>query len=174
MTEAPEFGPRGYLPERAARRARKIVLRGQMSLGWVVAALAAAVLVAAVGLVWLVRSGPPGPPFVATADVAEVAAGGLGVADAGGTAVLIVRVTGGLRVFVAPPTPVTYCAASRRLEGADGTVWRVDGQRVGGPGASLAPVPVTVHDGTIYASPDDAAPALAPGGGDEPPVCRGT
>nr|MBA2530088.1 adenosylcobinamide-GDP ribazoletransferase [Euzebyales bacterium] len=60
----PDYGPRGYLPERAAKRARKIVLREQMGPAWPLAAVAAALLVGATGLWYLVTAGrPPGPPY---------------------------------------------------------------------------------------------------------------
>ncbi|MTV26636.1 hypothetical protein FTX61_14610 [Nitriliruptoraceae bacterium ZYF776] len=32
--QTPEFGPSGYLPERASKRARKIVLRAPLGLQW--------------------------------------------------------------------------------------------------------------------------------------------
>ncbi|HUG87123.1 MAG TPA: hypothetical protein VMM13_21320, partial [Euzebya sp.] len=46
--QQPEFGPGGYLPARAAQRARKIVLREQMGLHWAVAAVVAGLLILAI------------------------------------------------------------------------------------------------------------------------------
>jgi len=146
----PDFGPRGYLPPRAARRARKIVLRERMGLQWPVAAVVTAALVVVVGLLYLVRSGPPGPPFVAVGRVPDAEA--VTIADAGGTPVLVVGAAGRVRAFVDPGTPVTWCAASRRLEAPDG-VWTPEGILVGGQGASLRQVASTVHDGELYVDP---------------------
>ncbi|HWB72263.1 MAG TPA: hypothetical protein VG452_08590 [Egibacteraceae bacterium] len=71
--DAQDAGPPGYLPQRAARRARKIVLRAPLGVGWILAALAAALVVAAAGLAFLLaRTGPPGPPFVAVAELDDL------------------------------------------------------------------------------------------------------
>ena len=50
--EEPEFGPRGYLPPRASKRARKIVLRAPMSLAWVIAPLVIGVILLIVGWIY--------------------------------------------------------------------------------------------------------------------------
>lgn len=59
----PETGERyGYLPRKAAKR--KIVIRAQLGLGWVLGALgAAAVLAIAAAAFLLTRPGTPDPPY---------------------------------------------------------------------------------------------------------------
>jgi hypothetical protein len=173
--ERPEFGPRGYLPDRAARRARKIVLREPMGLGWPVAAVIAGVLVAAVGLAYLLaRTLAPAPPFVPVGELERIPRPGAVVAEVEGSAdaVLVVRVTGSPRGFIAPPEEVAYCPASRRLEApASGSVWRLDGQRVGGRADSLPPVELRLHDGTLYVNPVAAGEPIPPSAARETPAC---
>lgn len=168
-----DFGPRGYLPRRAAQRARKIVLREQMGLGWPIAAVAAAVVVALVGVVFLVtRSAPPGPPFVAVGPIAAAAPGGIATVPLDGAAhdVLVVRAGAGLQVYAAPDEPVVYCRRSRRLE-APGLVWNLRGRLVGGDGASLRPLASRLHDGLLYVDPGPAATAPEPELAGETPAC---
>lgn len=170
---SPDYGPRGYLPERAAKRARKIVMREPMGLHWPVAAVVAALVLAAVGAVYVVtRTGPPGPPFVEAGALEAVDPRGAGlVVLPSGRDVLVVRGGGGVSVFAGPGEDVLWCRASRRLESPSGRVWRLDGRLVGGPGASLQPLRSQVFDGVLYVSPgaDVAAPDPRPAG--EQPVC---
>lgn len=175
--QRPDFGPAGYLPRRAAQRARKIVLREQMGMGWPIAAVTAAVVVALVGAVFLftaTRSGPPGPPFVPVAALTAVDADSAGTfaLDGGAGAVdevLVVR-AGGVRTYAAPDGEVTYCTASRRLE-APGRVWNLRGRLVGGEGASLRPLPTRLHEGQVYVDPASAGPAPEPSAAGETPAC---
>ena len=51
----PEYGPGGYLPSKAAGRARKIVLRAPLGIGWIVASVVLAVVIAVVGIVYFTR-----------------------------------------------------------------------------------------------------------------------
>lgn len=172
--DGPEYGPGGYLPPRAAHRARKIILRERMGLGWPVAAIVAAVLVALAGVVYLrTATGPPGPPHVAVGALEAIDPRGAAVLDVPGAEAeaLVVRSGGVLRTFAAPATPVHYCAPAQRLEGADGTVWTVDGRRAGGPGASLQPMAAEVHDGVIYADPSALGDRPPPVGEDAAPQC---
>lgn len=177
--QRPDFGPGGYLPRRAAQRARKIVLREQMGMGWPIAAVTAAVVVALVGAVFLftaTRGAPPGPPFVPVAPLTAVGADGAGTfaldgAGGGVDGVLVVR-AGGLRTYAAPGVDVTYCAASRRLE-APGRVWNLRGRLVGGDGQSLRPLPTRLHDGQVYVDPAAAGPAPEPSPAGETPACAG-
>ena len=171
--DEPDFGPGGYLPRRAAQRARKIVLREQMSLGWPLAAVAAGVLLVAVGVAFtLARSSPPGPPFTALGALDAVEPGTVALLDSAEapTSVLVVRAGGGVRVFAAPQETVVYCEDSRRLE-APGVVWDLRGRLVGGNGSSLQPLAFQVHDGDLYVDPtsNPAAPPPAPRG--ETPSC---
>ncbi|HEX2029465.1 MAG TPA: hypothetical protein VHF25_15865 [Nitriliruptorales bacterium] len=146
----PEYGPSGYLPERAAKRARKIVLRAPLGLQWVVASAAVGIVLLVVMVALVVRAtAPPGPPWV-----------GVGPAGAVGDAtydeargVLLVGAAGRLRAFVVPDgEPPRYCPASGHLESSDGHVWTVTGRALAG-GTSLDRRPTMVHRGTLYLDP---------------------
>jgi hypothetical protein len=152
----PQFGPRGYLPERAAKRARKIVLRAPMGMQWVIGALVAGVLVAIAGGLLLTRDRTPGPPFVALGPVADVAGA---VVHDDDLDVLVVGLSSRVRVFDAP-ADVTYCEESRRLEAPDGQVWSLTGRAFAG-GTSLREHPTTSADGVLYVDPTAVAPAPA-------------
>jgi hypothetical protein len=132
----PEFGPRGYLPERAARRARKIVLRAPLGLQWVLGALVAGAAVLVAGAVLLGRGDrPPGPPWVPVGAVAQLP----DAAPDATTDLLLVTVGGRLRALAAPPG-TAYCPATNRLEHPDGRVWAITGRGLGGtPSLESAP-----------------------------------
>lgn len=172
--QEPEFGPGGYLPPRAARRARKIVLRERMGLQWPIAAAVAAVVVALGGGVFLLRgAGPPGEPFVPVTRLTALAPGATEAAAADGTEVLLVRAAGGVHAFVAPDgVGPRFCESSGRLE-ADGRVWTLEGRLVGGDtdAGSLARVPVTVFDGAVFVDPTAPKPAPEPSRAGENPQC---
>jgi hypothetical protein len=145
---APGFGPRGYLPDRAARRARKIVLRAPLGLQWVVAALVAGLVLLIAGLLVLDRAGsPPGPPWQALGPVADLSAS---VTDPA-TGLLVVNVGGRVRAFEAPPG-VVYCTPSNRLEHPDGRVWTLTGRAYAGAD-SLLPVATLTVSGVAYLDP---------------------
>ena len=168
LREDPEFGPSGYLPERASKRARKIVLRAPLGLQWVVGSLVVGLVVVVAGVLLLNRAAEPPPaPFAPV----ELALDGLGpaqqVALDGGSEPLLVVAAGGLpRAFTLPEGPVpTWCDASGLLEAPDGA-WRPTGRGVQGT-PSLAELPSTVVDGVLYvdptrpgtpATPDEAGP----------------
>jgi hypothetical protein len=172
-TSREDYGPRGYLPERAARRARKIVLREQMGLGWPLAAIVAAAVVAAVGVAFLLRSGPPGAPFRPAGPLEAVPASSAVTLPVEGAdaEVLVARAAGGLRTYAAPGAQVAWCARSRRLESPAGQVWTPEGILVGGTGDSLRPLPSTVYDGTLYVDPAAAGAPLPADPRGETPAC---
>lgn len=174
MQEEQEFGPSGYLPERAARRARKIILRAPLGIGWVLGSLVAAALIVVLGVVYLLTvAGPPSAPFTAVGPIEQLDPRGAGSVTVAQREVVVLRATGAVRAFAAPESvEVVWCAPSSRLEGTDGTVWEASGRQVGGPGGSLARLPVEVHDGVLYldASGPGTSPAPQPRG--EEPVCE--
>lgn len=143
--DPPEFGPGGYLPERAAHRARKIILRAPLGLHWIVAAVVAGVVVVAASL-WMLR-GPASElsdPWIAVGAV-----GTFGEAEFRAEHdVLVVSAAGRIRVFV-DASEVTFCAASRQLEAADGRVWRLTGRGTDNT-ASLVEVVSQVHRDVLY------------------------
>jgi hypothetical protein len=166
--QRPDFGPSGYLPDRAAQRARKIVLRAPLGLQWIVASLVAGVVVVAAGVLLLTGDDAPGEPWVA-----------VGPADQVGTVTVdedldLVLVGGGrIRAFAdARELDLAYCEASRRLESPDGGVWSLTGRGLGGA-PSLEEHPTVVHDGILYLDPSRTTSAPAPT--DEPaePECAG-
>ncbi|CAN5919022.1 hypothetical protein BH23ACT10_BH23ACT10_02610 [soil metagenome] len=169
----PDYGPRGYLPPRAAKRARKIILREPMGLQWAVAAVVAGVVVlAAGGVLFLLRSGPPGPPFVAVGEIARVDPRGAATLPlGGGREVLVLRGAGGVAVFDDPPAAVEWCAGRSRLIAAGSAVWEPDGRLVGGTGESLARLPAQVHDGVLHVDAESAGTRRAPLDRDEPTAC---
>jgi hypothetical protein len=168
-----EYGPSGYLPQRAAKRARKIVLRERMSLGWPLAALAAAAVIAVAGVLFLLTwSSLPPPPWRAAGPLSAVDEATVVPVSGLDHGVLIVRAGGGLLAFAAPSDPVAYCVPSGHLESAAGTVWGLDGRLLSGQLSeqSLRRIPVQVFDGTVYVNPTvgNALPSRA---GTAAPIC---
>jgi hypothetical protein len=165
--EGPEFGPRGYLPERAAKRARKIVLRAPLGMQWIVASALAGVVVVVAGVLLLTRGGgAPGPPFVEVGAVEDLA--GQVVYD-DQHEVLLVGLGGRIRAFDAP-AEAEYCPASRRLETPDGRVWSLTGRGTAGE-PSFRERPTRTSEGLLYLDPTAAAPALNPIDDVVPPGC---
>lgn len=164
--DAPEFGPSGYLPKRAAVRARKIVLRSPLGLQWVVASLVAGIIVVIAGVLLLRQGGtPPPPPWVV--------AGALDTIEAAEfdpeLGALMVSAGGRIRAFE-DANDVIYCATNNRLEAPDGRVWNLTGRGLGGA-PSLDEYPTLVHDGVVYVDPTRTSPG--PPVSDEPasPAC---
>lgn len=148
----PDFGPSGYLPERAARRARKIVLRAPLGLSWVVASLLAGVVVAVASGAFLLRTAaPPGAPWIAVGAVADLGPDARPSATGLPADLLVVTAGGRVRAFVAP-AGVRWCAASNLLEEADGHAWTVTGRGLDGA-PSLDEHPTLVHDGVVHVDP---------------------
>ena len=170
----PEFGPGGYLPPKAAKRARKIVLREQMGWGWPIAAVGAALLVAVAGGIFLLTANsPPGAPFVALAPLSQVEPAGAAVLSSSTRVdVLVVRAGGVVRAFRADADGVAWCSQSRRLE-TDTAAWSTDGRLVFGDAPSLTPLRSTVFEGTVYVDATSPLPPLEPAPRGQPPVCGG-
>ena len=165
--ESPEFGPSGYLPEKASKRARKIVLRAPLGLQWIIASVLFGGVVLVAGLMFLTRSGPPAAPYVAAADLADVG-DALLVADLD---VLVVTAGGPIAAFAdATALDLAYCDANRRIESGDGQVWGLTGRGYGVE--SLARHPATVHDGVVYVDPTTTVAGPTPASTTEAPACR--
>ncbi len=163
---APSFGPSGYLPDRAARRARKIVLRAPLGLQWVAASLVAGLVVLVAGLLLLGRgTEAPGPPWIALGAVETLPVSG----SEPTTGLLVVHVAGRVRAFAAPEG-VVYCAPSNRLEHPDGRVWALTGRGLAGT-ASLPPVATLTVSGTAYLDPTAVGAALDPVDDPAVPAC---
>ena len=171
MDNAPDFGPGGYLPSKAAKRARKIVLREQMGFGWPMAAIAAALLVGVAGVAFLRSSSqPPAAPFQAVGEIAAVEASGAGVLGTGAAKVLVVRAAGPVRVFAAEAATPIWCPETRRLESPD-AAWTADGRSVFGSAPSLQPLRSVVFDGVLYVDLTPSLPRPAAGPPGARPAC---
>jgi len=170
MGEEPDFGPGGHLPERASRRARKIVLRAPMGVQWILGAIVAGVIIVAAGVLWLATSDdPPGPPWVAVADVDEL--GDAMVVDA--LDVLVVA-TGRPRAFAGlTELGLAWCDVSGRIEGTGGQVWSATGRAQTSGTASLAQHPTLVVDGALYVDPSVTVEGPDPQVSDPAPACSG-
>ncbi len=153
------FGPSGYLPERASKRARKIVLRAPLGSQWIVGSIVAGVVLVVAGVWFLLASGSgPEPPWEPVASVAEVAPA-LRVDD-----LLLVPGAGRVRAF-ADAGAVVYCEPTNRLGSPDGGVWTLTGRGLAGT-PSLEEHPTQLHDGTVYVDRTVRTPAPPPS--DEP------
>ncbi len=162
----PEFGPSGYLPERAAKRARKIVLRAPLGLQWVIASVLAGVVVVVAGVLFLLRSGdPPPPPWQDLGAVEQVGE----AREVPELDLLLVGAGGRVRAF-ADAGDVEYCPASNRLE-SDAGVWALTGRGLGGVD-SLDEHPTLVQDGRVYVDPTRLAPGPPPSDDVVTPACR--
>lgn len=151
-----EFGPSGYLPERASKRARKIVLRAPLGAQWIVAAVVAGLAVIVAGVLFLATAGDPPPePWVAVGAVDELPQ----AAAATGLDILVVTAGGRIRAF-ADAIDVRYCEPTNRLEAADGRVWSLTGRGLGS--ASLAEHPTLTQDGIAYVDPTRTSPGPDP------------
>ncbi|MEX2324752.1 MAG: hypothetical protein WD576_03310 [Nitriliruptoraceae bacterium] len=151
-----EYGPSGYLPERASKRARKIVLRAPLGLQWVVASVIAGVILVIAGVLFL-RSGSaaPGEPWAVLMPLEEVSAAGY-VSEFD---VLVVGAGGRVRAFVGAGD-VVYCPASNRLESRDG-VWSLTGRGFNGAD-SLTERPTMVSAGVVYINPETILESATP------------
>lgn len=147
-----DFGPGGYLPDRASRRARKVILRARMGLQWVVATVVAGVVIVVAGVLWLAQSDdPPGPPWVAVGTITAIDEAA--VVPALDTLVLTL---GRPRAFVEPSgQDLLWCGEQRRIEarvGDDWLVWSSTGRPLTGQ-EPLSQHPTRVHDGVLYLDP---------------------
>lgn len=145
----PETGERyGYLPRKAANR--KLVIRAQLGLPWVIAALAAAALLA-VAAVAFVATKPthPGRPFAdegRLSDYPEQAVSPL--RDGSGW---LDRRTG----LAAVAGPVSFCPADGGWVGNDGTRYDADGRTDKSQGLTLWAV--RAASGHVYVDRTHAA-----------------
>jgi hypothetical protein len=162
----PSFGPSGYLPERAAKRARKIVLRAPLGLQWVVASILAGVVVVVAGVLFLQRSAEPPPaPWQPVGTVEELAPS----REVNDLDALVVAAGGRVRVFAAAEG-VSYCAESNRLEAGDGRMWNLTGRGLAGT-ESLDEHPTLVQDGVVYVDPTRTVTGPTPSDDPAEPGC---
>ncbi len=167
-----EFGPGGYLPPRAAKRARKIVLREQMGLHWPIAAVIAGVVILAITIPFVISSqGPPDAPFVEAGPLDAIDPAGDGLVLVDDRPVLVVRAGGVLRAFADVPDGARYCDVSRRIEAPGPRVWTAEGRLIAGEGESLQPAAIQAYEAVLYVDVAGGPDPLPPLIGDQQPGC---
>ncbi len=148
-----------YLPPRAAK-ARKLILRSQLGLPWLLAATLVAGVILVAGVLLLVKGGRPGAPWVRVDQLTAFPPGVLteiGPARLGGRVVVVDRRDGDLRVFVGPAGACPVAAdgrgftrpCTRQSWSADGTPRTPDTPR-------LSRVPTRLAGGDLYVDPSAA------------------
>jgi hypothetical protein len=145
-----------YLPPRAAK-ARKLILRTQLGLPWMLAASAVAVVILVAGVLLLVRGGRPGHPWVEVAAVTAFPPGTVTeVTSPGdpGRVVVVDRRGGGLRAFVGPGAacPLAPDGTGFRRS-CSGQAWDADGAARTPRTPALRRVPTRFARGDLYVDP---------------------
>ncbi len=151
-----------YLPPRAVK-ARKLILRSQLGVPWIVVAALFGLLILGAGTLFLVRSGHPGAPWTRVAALDALPAGAVTQVPApatapDGTVVVVDRRAGALRTFLVPagPCPVTGSASGGFARPCLQQTWSAAGiptpsQGAGAPSPQrLTPVPFQLAQGQLY------------------------
>jgi hypothetical protein len=148
-----------YLPPRAAR-ARKLILRSQLSRGWIVASALFGIVILVAGVLFLASEGRPGPPWVRIAPLSALPAGAVTQVPGppgSGRVVVVDRRGGDLRAFLAPPGPCPVVAAGTGFaRPCTGHRWDVGGSVAGNLRDGQPPlrqVPASVAGGDLYVDP---------------------
>lgn len=145
-----------YLPPRAGK-ARKLILRSQLGLPWMLAAILFGLVILVAGTLFLVKGGRPGAPWQRVAPLTRFADGAVTQAPLGAGEVVVVDRRGAtLRAFLAPSgsCPVTGTPGGFARPCA-GQAWDqagkpIERQDVSKPPASLRAMPATVAKGDLY------------------------
>jgi hypothetical protein len=152
-----------YLPPKAAR-ARKLILRSQLGLPWVLTAVLFGALILAAGSVFLVKGGRPGAPWVKVAPLTRLPDGAVTQTSGGSVQVVVVdRRGGGLRAFAVAPgaCPVVGTAGGGFARPCAGQAWDSAGQPAATPPhaapPAMRPLPVQVARGDLYVNRQHAA-----------------
>ena len=156
----PETPRTAYLPPRAAK-ARKLILRTQLGLGWLLAASLFAVVILVAGTLLLAKGGRPGAPWVRVAAVAAFPEGSVTEVPAatGRVVVVVDRRAGLVQAFLAEPGPCPVTAAGPGFaRPCQGAAWDAGGRprRTGTP--ALRRAPVRFARGDLYVDMGAAAP----------------
>ncbi len=155
MPKEPTTQRTAYLPPRAGK-ARKLILRTQLGLPWMLAAIAFGMVILAAGTLFLVKGGRPGAPWQRVAPLGAMADGTVSQRPLrAGEVVVVDRRGGTLRAFLAPDGP---CPVVGSTGGFARPCTRQAWDRSGGPaGGAVAPrlrsVPATVAKGELYVNP---------------------
>ena len=150
-----------YLPPRAVK-ARKLILRTQLGLPWMLAAILFGMVILAAGVLFLVKRGRPGAPWQRVAPVTRFADAAVTETPLRAGQVLVVdRREGGVRAFVTAPGACRVQAAPGGFaRPCAAQAWNRDGGPAPGGGSSGEPplraVPATVARGDLYVNPPGA------------------
>ncbi len=160
-----------YLPPRAAK-ARKLILRSQLGLPWLLAAALFGLVILVAGVLFLVKGGRPGAPWERVGPVASFADGAVTQAPyRAGEALVVDRRGGTLRAFLVAHGSCPVVGASDGFaRPCTGQVWDSEGRPAPAPRATSLPpplraVPVTVARGDLYLNPPPTRPRGRQGGG---------
>jgi hypothetical protein len=149
-----------YLPSRAAK-ARKLILRSQLGLPWLLAATLVAGVILLAGVLLLARGGRPGSPWVRVDGLASFPPGALAEAAGGGSGgrvVVVDRRDGALRAFVGPAGACPVAADGRGFaRPCAHQSWTSDGTPRTPATPPLTRVPTRLASGDLYVDPAGAA-----------------
>jgi hypothetical protein len=145
-----------YLPPRAAR-ARKLILRTQLGLPWLIAALAFAALILVAGIVLLLRPDRPGAPWVQVGPAGAFRVGAVTqVAGPDGQVLVVDRRDAVVRALLAAPGPCPVVAdGDGYARACQQQRWDADGAPVAGGGPPLRRLPAQVTGGVLFVDPGD-------------------
>jgi hypothetical protein len=153
-----------YLPPKAAK-ARKLVLRSQLGLPWMLTAALFGAVILAAGTVFLVKGGRPGAPWVRVAPVTRLPDGAVTQTPGpSGQVVVVDRRGGTLRAFALAPgaCPVVGASGGGFARPCAGQAWDSTGRPAGagrpagGAGRAatsaptMRPLPAQVARGDLY------------------------
>jgi hypothetical protein len=146
-----------YLPPRAAK-ARKLILRSQLGLPWMLTAALFGAVILAAGAVFLVKGGRPGAPWVKVAPLARFPDGAVTQTASGAGQVVVDRREGTLRAFAVEPGPCAVVGAGGGFaRPCAGQAWDAAGRPEDGTGRAagpaMRPLPVQVARGDLYVNP---------------------
>jgi hypothetical protein len=147
-----------YLPPRAAK-ARKLILRSQLGLPWLLAATLVAGVILVAGVLLLANGGRPGGPWVRVGSLTALPQGVLteaGPAGLGGRVVVVDRREGDLRAFVGPAGACPLAADGRGFaRPCTRQSWAADGTPRTPGTPRLTRVPTRLASGDVYIDPGD-------------------
>jgi hypothetical protein len=140
-----------WLPPRAAK-ARKLILRGNLGLPWLLGAVAAALVILVAGAALLLQGDRPGPPWALVGPLGRFPAGVVSQADVGARVLVVDRRGDVVRGFMAAPGPCQVTADGAGFaRPCQGERWDADGRPAPGAGQpALARVAVRVARGGLY------------------------
>jgi hypothetical protein len=149
-----------YLPPKAAR-ARKLILRSQLGLPWMLTAALFGALILIAGTVFLVKGGRPGAPWVKLGSLQRFPAGAVSQAPApDGQVVVVDRREGTVAAFAAAPGACPVVAAGDGFaRPCAGQAWDRAGRAIdpagrgGAAAADMRPLAVQVARGELYVNP---------------------